>query len=331
MVMMVSRAALRFGLTVNIQTTTIMKQTSRYMGAGALGTVLLLAACGEKREEVKSNDGGGGGKPAPAAVLKFSAIPDNDTTAQAEKYKPVAEYLAKALEIQIEFVPADSYGASVEKFHNADIQLAWFGGVSGVQARAEVEGARALVSGAKDLQFKSYFIANISTGLIESNTFPAEIANLTFTYGSSSSTSGCIMPTHYLMESTGKAPDEFFTKKPFGFSGAHDKTALQVQDGTFQAGVLSYSTFEKMVASGKIDSGKVVKIWETPPYADYNFTAHPELEEMFGEGFLDKLQAALVGCEDAAALKALDRNKLVEVTNETFAGIASVMEKVSFK
>ena len=303
------------------------------MSAGVLGAVLLLAACGEKKEEVNTNGGGGGGEPvpAPAAVLKFSAIPDSDTTAQAEKYKPVADYLAKALEIEVEFVPADSYGSSVEKFHNGDVQLAWFGGVSGVQARADVGGSRAIVSGAKDLQFKSYFIANTSTGLIESDTFPMEIANLTFTYGSSSSTSGCIMPTNYLMKATGKTPDEFFKKPPVGFSGAHDKTALQVQDGTFQIGALSYSAFEKMVASGKIDSGKVVKIWETPTYADYNFTAHPELEEMFGEGFLDKLQAALVGCEDAAALKALDRNKLVEVTNETFAGIASVMEKVTFE
>ncbi len=57
---------------------------------------------------------------------------------------------------------------------------------------------------------------------------------------------------------------------------------------------------------------------------------HPELEKMFGEGFLDKLQAALVACDDPAVLDALDRDKLVKVDNETFAGIAAVLEKVSF-
>jgi phosphonate transport system substrate-binding protein len=138
------------------------------------------------------------------------------------------------------------------------------------------------------------------------------------------------MPTHFIMEATGKSPDEFFQKKPFGFSGAHDKTALQVQDGTFQTGALSFSTYEKMVKAGTIDPAKCVKIWATPTYADYNFTAHPELEKMFGEGFLDKLQSALIDCDDEAALKALDRSKLVEVSNETFAGIAGVMEKVKF-
>ena len=298
------------------------EMTRRWMAMGA--GVLFLAGCDNKES------GRAGSGTLPTAVLKFSAIPDNDTTAQAEKYKPVADYLAEALGIAVEFVPADNYGSSVEKFENGDIQLAWFGGVTGVQARQAVNGARTIISGAKDLKFKSYFVANASSGLVESDLFPAEIANLTFTYGSSSSTSGCVMPTHFIMEASGKTPDEFFQKKPFGFSGAHDKTALQVQDGTFQAGVLNYSSYEKLVAEGRIDAAKCVKIWETPEYADYNFTAHPELEEMFGAGFLDKLQTALAECDDAAALKALDRKKLVKVTNETFAGIASVMEKVTF-
>lgn len=277
-------------------------------------------------------DGGknAGGTGEPAGVLRFSAIPDQDTTAQRERYQPMADFLATALGVEVEFVPSDSYGASVEKFENGDIHLAWFGGVTGVQAMQAVDGARAVVSGEKDLAFKSYFVANASAGLQPSDEFPAAIADLTFTFGSSSSTSGCVMPSHFIMEETGKAPTDFFTRKPLGFSGAHDKTAMQVQDGTFQAGALSFGTYEKLVGEGKIDPAKCVKIWETPTYADYNFTAHPALEEAFGAGFIDKLQAALVGCDDAAALKSLDREKLVEVSNETFAGIASVLEKVKF-
>lgn len=293
------------------------------IGGGFLGAALLLASCGKEESFEIENPS--------AAVLKFSAIPDTDTTGQSEKFKPVADYLAEALGVPVEFVPAGRYEHSVEKFENADIQLAWFGGVSGVTARQAVPGAQALASGEKDLKFKSYFVANAATGLKFSADFPKEIAELTFTYGDVGSTSGCVMPTHYLMELTGKTPDAFFQKKPFGFSGAHDKTATQVQDGTFQAGVLNYSTYENLVASGKIDPAKCVKIWETPEYADYNFTAHPELEKMFGEGFLAKLQEVLVNCDDAAALKALDRTKLVTVTNETFAGIASVMGKVTFE
>ncbi len=280
---------------------------------------LVLSSCGKKEEE------------AADAVLRFSAIPDQDTTAQEARFKPVADYLSKTLGVTVEFVPSSDYGASVEKFENGDIQLAWFGGVSGVQARDAVSGAKAIASGKKDLAFKSYFIANSSTGLEKSDQFPAEIANLTFTYGSSGSTSGCIMPSHFIMKNAGKGPMDFFQKQPIGFSGAHDKTAFQVQDGTFQTGALSFGAYNKLVKNGKIDPEKCKVIWETPPFADYNFTAHPALEEKFGEGFIDKLQQALLNCKDEGALTALNRKELVKVTNDTFASIGEVMKKVSFK
>ena len=291
-------------------------------GLAVAGIAALLVACGGNEKQSAENG-------EEVKVLRFSAIPDEDTTAQKERFQPVADYLSKALGIDVEFIPSINYGASVEKFENNDVQLAWFGGVTGVQAMNRVEGARALVAGQKDLAFKSYFIANASTGLEASEDFPAAIADLKFTYGSSSSTSGCIMPSHFIIENTGKTPGEFFKEKP-GFSGAHDKTAMLVQDGSFQAGALSFGTYEKLVAAGKLDPEKCVKIWETPTYADYNMTAHPDLENTFGEGFLDKLQQALVDCQDEAALKALGREKLVKVNNETFSGIAAVMEKVKF-
>lgn len=264
------------------------------------------------------------------AVLRFSAIPDEDTTAQAERYQPVADYLSSKLGVKVQFVASPSYGASVKKFVGGDIQLAWFGGVSGVKARQGVKGAEAIVSGKADLAFKSYFIAHTSTGLTRSESFPTEIANKTFTYGSSGSTSGCIMPSHFIMENTSKSPQEFF-QKGFGFSGSHDKTAELVNNGTYEVGALNFKTFDKGIASGKLDPSKCVVIWETPTYADYNMTAHPVLNEQFGDDFIAKLQEALVSCDDEKVLGALKRKQLVKVENSTFAGIASVMEKVNFK
>ncbi|YCM46287.1 putative selenate ABC transporter substrate-binding protein [Verrucomicrobiaceae bacterium 227] len=302
----------------------ISKTLKGCLGSAAIAaTAITLSSCGDKDKEA---DGGG---PDSAAVLRFSAIPDKNTTGQAERFKPVADYLAKELGVKVEFVPASDYEASVVKFENGDIQLAWFGGVSGVQAREAVDGAEAIAAGIEDLAFKSFFIANAATGLEKSEEFPAAIADLTFTYGSSGSTSGCIMPSHFIMQNSGKSPLEFFKNKP-GFSGAHDATALAVQDGNFQAGVLSYTTYEAMVADGKLDPAKAKVIWETPAFADYNFTAHPVLNETFGEGFIGKLKKALLACEDPGVFKALDRSKLVDVTNETFQPIADVMEKVKF-
>lgn len=301
-----------------------MKPTSSTISKGLAlaGTALALVSCGNK-EDKESSD----------AVLRFSAIPDTDTTAQAEKFKPVADFLTKELGVKVEFVPSAEYSASVLKFSNGDIQLGWFGGVSGVQAQQAVEGAKTIVCGEIDLAYKSYFIANNATGLPKSDSFPAAIANHTFTFGSTGSTSGRVMPTHFIMQETGKSPEEFFTKGAPGFSGAHDKTAQLVADGTFDVGVLSYSAYDKFVA--KPENAEAAKkmsiIWETPGYADYNFTAHPALEEMFGEGFTEKLQNALIACEDPAVLDALRRKKLIKINNDTLNNIAKVMEAVGLE
>ncbi len=270
--------------------------------------LLVSAACGDTSAD---ND---------TKVLMFSAIPDENPTLLKEQYDPVAQYLSDKLGITVKYVPATKYSASVEMFKNGQIQLAWFGGLTGAQARAAVPGARAIAQGIEDPKYVSYFIAHKDTGLTESKEFPKAISDLTFTFGSESSTSGRLMPEFFIRKFSGKAPDEFFSKK-YQFSGAHDKTAYQVQDGTVQTGALSYKKYESMVKAGKIDPKVCRKIWTTPTYADYNFTAHPDIDKMFGPGFTDKLQKTLLEMSDPKLLAAFQRSKLIVAKNEEFDGV----------
>jgi len=268
-------------------------------------------------------------KPAASAnaTLRFSAIPDQNVTEQSEKYQPLADYLSKALDTKVEFVPAPDYDSSVSKFVNGEIQLAWFGGLTGVQARNEVEGAVAIAQGKEDPEYFSYFIANASTGLEKSDEFPEAIKDLKFSFGSKGSTSGRLMPTYFIIEKGGQSPEDFFTQ-PVNYSGAHDKTALLVQDGTWEVGALSYTTYDKMVKEGKLDPEKCRVIWKTPFYADYNFTAHPALEETYGEGFIQKLQDALLAIDDPKILDVMQRTGIIKAENKDFDGIKQVAEKL---
>ena len=87
---------------------------------------------------------GGSSEAGPTQVLSFTAIPDDNTTELREKFEPLAAHLTEVLGIEVRYVPTASYSASVEAFKNGDVQLAWFGGLTGVQARAAVEGSRAI-------------------------------------------------------------------------------------------------------------------------------------------------------------------------------------------
>jgi phosphonate transport system substrate-binding protein len=79
-----------------------------------------------------------------------------------------------------------------------------------------------------------------------------------------------------------------------------------------------------MVADGRIDPKVCRIVWKTPHYADYNFTAHPDIDAIFGAGTIEKLQAALTGITNESLLAAFQRSGLINASNEEFDGIKNV-------
>ena len=306
------------------------------LSAGLAAVAMIFnVGCGDK-----SSSGGGANtsSPAPGAgddnstpvqTLRFSAIPDQNTTELKEKFDPIATYLSDALGIPVEYVPATDYSASVKMFENEDVLLAWFGGLTGAQARAQVAGARAIAQGKEDPDYFSYFIANVDTGLERTDDFPEAITDFSFTFGSESSTSGRLMPQHFIQTLSGKSVKEFLTKG-FSFSGNHDKTCELVESGQVQVGAVSYTTYDKRVAAGTTNPDICKIIWKTPTYADYNFTAHPKIDEVYGEGFTEKLQQALLDMTDPKLLAAFPREALIEANNEDFSSILELATQLGF-
>ena len=266
-------------------------------------------------------------RPAESKVLRFSAIPDQNSTELREKFDALATHLSGELGVKVQYVPATDYKASVEMFKNGDIRLAWFGGLTGVQARQAVAGSRAIAQGDTDPKFISYFVAHTDAAVQPSESFPQDLAKLNFTFGPASSTSGRLMPEYFLRQNTKKSTAEFFGKEPL-FSEGHDQTLELVAAGKVQAGVVNFEVYDKRVADKKTDPNVVRIIWKTPQYADYNFTAHPDLDKQFGAGFIDKLQAALVAMDDPKLLSAFPRKKLIPAKNEDYAQIEQVAREL---
>jgi phosphonate transport system substrate-binding protein len=272
----------------------------------------LLAACSEQPK-----------------LLRFSAIPDQNSTELKEKFDALASHLEKQLNVKVEYVPVNDYKASVEMFKTGDIQLAWFGALTSVQAIKAVPGARAIVQGESDPHFKSYFIAHASTGLTRAEQLPAALNAYSFTFGSESSTSGRLMPEHFLRKTFGKEPAELFAKPPL-FSGSHDKTLELVASGQVQLGAVNYEVYEERLHEGKINPEQCRVIWVTPDYPDYNFTAHPMLEQMYGAGFTEKLQQTLIAIKDPKLLGVFPRKALILARNEDYGVIEQIAKDLGF-
>ena len=262
------------------------------------------------------------GPVAAAPTFVFTAIPDQDETRLAERFGRVAAYLQEKLGVPVKYVPVKSYPAAVTAFTNNEVQLAWFGGFTGVQARAAVPGSQAIAQGEEDKQFKSYLIANAATGIKKAPDFPKEIAGKTFSFGSRASTSGRVMPEYFIRQAFGKAPDDVFAK--VGFSGDHTRTIQLVQSGAYQVGAVDYSVWELEKKAGRIDGSKVGVIWESPPFPDYQWTARGDLDKTFGAGFNDKLKAELIAISDPKILEPFGRSKFVAADNAEYKPVEDV-------
>ena len=263
---------------------------------------------------------------AQAEVFVFTAIPDQDESHLQQRFGKVADYLAKELAVEVQYIPVKSYAAAITAFRNNQVQLAWFGGLSGVQARRLVPGSEALAQGYEDQYFKSYLIAHKSASLKLADVLPLDLKGKTFTFGSKGSTSGRLMPEFYLREQFNAAPEEIFSR--VGFSGDHSRTIAQVQAGAYQVGAVNYSVWESELAEGKIDPAKVQVIWTTPTYPDYQWTVRGDVDQLFGKGFKAKVRDALLNMKDPDLLASFPRQGFVPATNADYAPIEATAKAI---
>ena len=208
--------------------------------------------------------------PAQTQVFRVSAIPDEAPTELIRKFEPLGRYLEGKIGMKVDFVPVTDYAAVVEALAAKKLDMAWLGGFTFVQARLRTGNAIPIAQRAEDEKFISRFITSTSSGINKLE----DLRGKTFAFGSASSTSGHLMPRHFLLRAK-IDPDK--DMKRLAYSGAHDATAAFVESGRVDAGVLNASVWDKLLETKKVDPAKVKVFATTPPYYDYNWTVRGDL------------------------------------------------------
>lgn len=260
--------------------------------------------------------------------LRISAIPDQDPEKLQRLYGLLATRLSADLGVPVEYLPVTDYTASVTAFKVGDLDLVWYGGLTGVQTRLQVPGAQAIAQRDIDADFHSVFIANTASGLAPFTELDGlgALKGRSFTFGSESSTSGRLMPQHFLGQAGVQLTD--FKGEP-GFSGGHDKTIKLVESGTYEAGVLNEQVWKSRTEAGEVDSTKVQLLWRSPAYYDYHWVLSPEVASRFGADMPQRITQALLGLdaakpEDQAILDLFGATKFIPTADENYRDIEAV-------
>ena len=261
--------------------------------------------------------------------LKVGGIPDQDTARLARRYESFSKYLSDALGVPVEFVPSVDYAAVVTAFSQDQLQLAFFGGLTGVQARLQKPGAVAIAQRENDAAFHSKFIARADLDLESLDNLKAQAGDLSITFGSPNSTSGHLMPRYFLKQAGINAATDF--RQEPNFSGSHDTTWQLVESGAFDLGALNEDVWDRAVRENKADTGKVKEFYVTPAYYDYNWTAQGNLDQVYGAGFTEKIRQALLDLnpqEHGEVLDLFSTEKFITTSNDNYQAIEDVAREL---
>ncbi len=209
---------------------------------------------------------------ATPSVLRVGVLPDESVEALHQRYDPLLSHLSAETRLDFRLVPPSDYGELVRLFRDHEVDLAYFGGLTFVQAHI-FHHAEPLVMRDVDTRFTSWFLVrdgDPAHGL-------ADFKDKVFTFGSRLSTSGHLMPRYFMQTEKQIIPEEFFTE--VSYSGAHDKTAYLVRDGTVDMGVANSEIIKTMLRDGRLKEKEVRVLWETPPYPDYVWAVHDHFNE----------------------------------------------------
>lgn len=286
--------------------------------------MLTTAACSS--ENSSNEEAAGGASSEGKDKLVFTAIADDNAKELKENYDKVAKYLSAKTGKEVEFMPVTNYSAAVTALANDQADFAWLGGVTTVLAVTQTKGgAEVLCCRDIDKKFKTYFIANKDSGIGKVGDLK-ELADVAqgkkFTFGDKGSTSGHLMPRHFIgMQVDGAKPEAIFAN--VSYSGSHDVTLRQVANGTHDIGALNFHTWDK--ASDELKANAPV-IYTTSDYVDYSWVIRKDV----GAETIGKLRTVFLEMNESdegkELLKFFGAGKFVKADISEWDGIKAIMD-----
>ena len=249
---------------------------------------VVLAGCG---------GGGGGGAASGDEPLQVGLIPNENPEEVEAQYQPLEDYLKKELGREVELSVPTTYNAVVEAMVSGELDLAYFGGLTYVQARqrADVHPLFTEVNPRTGTtKYRSVIIVPADSDIEKVE----DLEGRDFAFGSVSSTSGSLYPSIMLNQA---GIDYRTDLGEVVYTGGHDTTAQAVANGRVAAGGLEDRILYGLQEDGIIGKDKVRVIEESDPIEGYPWVVRDALSDKDEQALTD----AFLGIDDPKLLDLL--------------------------
>jgi len=254
--------------------------------------------------------------PVYAETITFGVYTSDKPTTMYRKFKPILDYLegrigreGRNADIKIKIYP--SYSGALDAIVNGEVDFARFGPASYVMAQERNDDIRLLAMEHKKNQKRFYgiFIVPKSSSI----TSLEEIKGKSFAFGDKNSTIGRYLSQAELIKAGVHARD----LKSYEYLDRHDKVALAVAAGNYDAGVVKENTYKKYA-----DSKGLKKIARFP-----NVTKPWVVRAGFDDQLFSVLQQALLELKDEKILKNLKQDGFLVAKDDDYELVRQGMQR----
>jgi phosphonate transport system substrate-binding protein len=253
---------------------------------------------------------GGEGSASGEEPLQVGLIPNENPEKVEAQYQPLEDYLKKELGREVVLSVPTTYNAVVEAMVSGKLDLAYFGGLTYVQARqrADVHPLFTEINPRTGTsKYHSFIIVPAGSDIQE----VADIKGKTFAFGSVSSTSGSLYPSIMLSQA---GIDYRSNLEEVIYTGGHDTTAQAVANGRVAAGGLEGRILLDLQEEGVIEKGAVRVIEKSAPIEGYPWVVRDALPNQTEEQLTD----AFLSIEDPELLDLLRADGYAKVSAEDY-------------
>lgn len=196
-------------------------------------------------------------------VLGVALIAPESTPALEARWAPLLSALSASIGVPIEVRFFPDYSGAVWSMRDDRSQIAWFGNKSAIEAvdfaEGEVFARKVDVDG--EGGYYSFLIARKDSGLRNEDEIKAQASRWTLAIGNPNSTSGYVVPNHYLFARLGLDPRDDFKRV---VTGSHEENWISVVEGRADLATTASVVFRRLCEQRPADCARLTIVWSSP-------------------------------------------------------------------
>ncbi len=258
-------------------------------------------------------------------TITIAILPEQNVFEQKKRYKPLAEYLSNALDVNVKIKLLDSYGFIYDEIKNKTIDGAFFGSFNYVliQARTDIEPVARPVETGESSSYRGIIFTRKDSGLTGNvKTWKGKKIALVHEV----TTAGYIFPRWHLRKHGIKNFEQYFDR--IIFTGSHDAAILSVFKGQADIGAAKDLIFEKLLSENPAIKDEMLILAKSIAVPSNSLCVRSNLDSNIKESLKKTLLSMHNTPEGKNALKAMNALRFKETTDSEFDALKKMARDI---